>query len=137
MAFNIDILANSSALDRLIDWKLHSPGNLRRTGNRMSAITEGKHMQRQFTIELRVDYEDSGKNDEMRKACAAAARHVYATASLLAEGVKPQISVYSDDYFAGHEEIKMLEDTIQQGLDSIGSDETSVSSELMAAVRDA
>lgn len=94
-------------------------------------------MQRQFTIELRVDYEDNEKNDSMRQACAAAARHVFATASLLADGVKPQVSVYSDDYFAGHDEIKLLDDTIQQGKDFAGAgEEAPMSSELMNAVRD-
>lgn len=133
--FNIDLLANPDQLDKLLAWKLHSPSNSRRF--KLSAVTEGKHMQRQFNIELRVDYEDSGKNDEMRKACAAAARHVYAMAQLLADGVKPQIAIYSDDYFQGNQEIGLLEDTIQQGKDQVGGgEETEVSSELMGAVRD-
>jgi hypothetical protein len=129
--FNIDILANPDLLDKIIDWKMRAPNK------RWRYATEEQRMQRQFTIELRVDYADNEKNDAMRQACAAAARHVYATASLLSDGIKPQISVYSDDYFAGHDEIKLMEDTIQQGLDDTqGVEATEISSELMRAVRD-
>ena len=94
-------------------------------------------MQRQFTIELRVDYADNEKNDAMRTALQAAARHVYATAMLLADAVKPQIAIFSDDFFAGHEQIALLEDTIQAGKDEIGGEqETPVSDELLGAMRD-
>lgn len=134
--FNLDTTANPDMLERLIEWKLQSPSQHRRKGNRMTAITEGKQMQRQFNIELRVDYEDAGKNDEMKKACAHAARHMFATAQLLADGVKPQISIFSDDFFQGVETIALLEDTIQQGIEQIGQDgvEEQVSSDLMSAI---
>jgi len=98
-------------------------------------------MQRMFSIELRVDYADADKNETMRTALQHAARHVFATAQLLADnGVKPQIALYSDDFFAGHEEIALLEDVIQQGLDQQAggeatANEDGVSSELAAAVR--
>lgn len=136
--FNFDVLANPEVLDRLIEWKLQSPRHLRRDGNRTTAIAEGKQMQRQFNIELRVDYEDGDKNEEMKKACAHAARHMFATAQLLADGVKPQIAIFSDDFYQGVEEIKLLDDTIQQGIDAIGQQDTTetVSSELLGAVRD-
>lgn len=128
-----DILANPDMLDRLIDWKMGSPAQRRKE----SHIALGAPMQRQFTIELRVDYEDADKNETMRKACQAAARHVYATATLIADGVKPQIAIYADDFFSAHQEIELLEDTIQQGIDASQlKDEDPVSSELMAAVRD-
>ncbi len=73
----------------------------------------------------------------MRTALQAAARHVYATAVLLADAVKPQITIFSDDFFAGHEQIALLEDTIKEGKDLIGGEkETPVSDELMGAMRD-
>jgi hypothetical protein len=94
-------------------------------------------MQRQFTIELRVDYADAEKNDTMRTALQAAARHVYATAVLLADAVKPQIAIFSDDFFAGHEQITLLEDTIETGKQMIQcGDESPVSDELIKAMRD-
>lgn len=92
-------------------------------------------MQRQFTMELRVDYADNEKTKVMRQAMQQAARHVYATATLIADGVKPQIALFSDDFFTGHEQIELLEDTISQGVQAIdnGEPEEEISSELLAA----
>lgn len=97
-------------------------------------------MQRQFTIELRVDYADNEKNDAMRQALTAGARHIYATATLLADNVKPQIAIFSDDFFSGHEQIELLEDVIAQGvqqLEDAGVTQTEepISAELVAAAR--
>lgn len=97
-------------------------------------------MQRQFTIELRVDYADNEKNEAMRTALTSAARHVFATASLLADSVKPQIAIFSDDFFSGHEQIELLEDVIAQGvqqLEDAGVTQTEepISAELVAAAR--
>lgn len=131
-----NVTLETSLMDRLIDWKLRSPSMAKQMKN--SAITEEVHLIRQFTIELRVNYADNEKNDTMRSACAAAARHMFATANLLADGTKPEVAVWSDDWFAGKEEISLMQDVIQQGLDESGSElpEGEVSSELMAAVRD-
>ena len=94
-------------------------------------------MQRQFTIEIRVDYADNGKTDVMKKAMQQAARHVFATATLLADGVKPQVAVFSDDFFTGHEEIALLDDTITQGIEAIQAtgEQEVISNELLAATR--
>jgi hypothetical protein len=96
-------------------------------------------MQRMFTIEIRVDYADPDKNDAMRTACRQAGQHVNATACLLADGVKPDIAIWSDDFFAGRDEIELIEDTIQKGLDSIQGDAISdapVSDEMLNALRE-
>jgi len=135
--FEIDIIANPDVLDKLIEWKLRSPRHLRKS-RKLSAILEGDHMQRQITIELRVDYADNDKNETMRVAVAQAARHVYATAVLLADGIKPQVVAFSDDFFTGHEEIKLLDDVIQHGIDEtdMQGTEEQVSPDLMAAMKD-
>lgn len=118
-------------LDRMIDWRVDDP----RVGIGDPHTGRKERMQRQFTIELRVDYADNGKNDAMRKAMQAASRHIYATAALLSDGVKPQLAVFSDDYFQGHEEIQLLDDTIQQGIEELGGGaDEGVSSELAGAV---
>lgn len=95
-------------------------------------------MQRQFTIELRVDFADPGKLEALKQTLQQAARHTYATAQLLSDTPKTtQIAIYSDDFFTGHETIALLDDTIQQGLDAIGSEEsgdTGISSELLGAM---
>lgn len=135
--YHMDIIANSDDFNRLMDWKMKSPRLLQK--QKLSALARGAHMQRQFTVELRVDYADNDKNEVMRKALQHAARHVFATASLLADGIKPQVAVFSDDFFSGHEEIKLLNDVIQQGLDETETTagDSEISSELMAAVRNA
>ena len=91
-------------------------------------------MQRQFTIELRVDYADNEKNQSMRLACQQAAQHIFATANLLKDGQKPQIAVFSDDFYSGREEIELISSTIQAGLESIGGEDAQpVSNELLNA----
>jgi hypothetical protein len=130
------VTLETSLMDRLIDWNLRSPVVAKKM--KTSAIAEEAHLIRQFTIELRVNYADNEKNATMRSAVAQAARHMFATAQLLADGVKPDIAIFSDDWFSGREEIELLQDVIQQGLDEAGEavTEGEVSSELMAAVRD-
>lgn len=125
------LLCDQKTLDRLIEWKMDDP----RVGVGNAHTGRRQRMQRQFTIELRVDYADPEKNPSMQQALQAAARHVYATAVLLADGVKPQIAIFSDDFFTGHEVIALLEDTIARGVESIGGAEEGedISSELMAA----
>ena len=131
-----NVTAEPRVMDQIIDWKIRSPAM--KLKQKIGAITEEVHLIRQFTMELRVNYADDEKNITMRKAWAQAARHVNATAQLLSDGVKPDIAIYSDDWFAGKETIDLLEDVIQQGIDENGASDAgnSVSSELMAAVRD-
>lgn len=96
-------------------------------------------MQRQFTIEIRVDFADSDKLGPLKQTLIQAARHGYATAQLLSDNPKStRVAIFSDDFFTGHQEIALLEDVIQQGLDATGettSGSDSVSSELLAAVQ--
>lgn len=132
------------ACDDDIPWRRFYNGPLSASDNEWVAYLrwsnqlqeEKNKMQRQFTIELRVDYEDSEKNAVMRQACQAAARHMFATANLIKDGQKPQVAIFSDDFYSGHEDITLLEDTIQNGIDSLGgvSADDTVSSELLAAV---
>lgn len=136
--FHLNVDADPETINRLIDWRMRSPSVQKHLGTKLSALTEGSFMQRQFTVELRVDYADPDKNDVMKKALQAAARHMYATAVLLSDsGMKPEIMLCSDDFFSGNEEMKLLDDTIQQGLDETNlPDEAPVSDELLRAVRD-
>ena len=89
-------------------------------------------MQRLFTIELRVDYRDEAKNKIMEKAVQQAARHVYSTAGLLADNVKPQVVLYSHDYYTGHAEIPLLDDDIAAGNRAL--EEVSISAEMAEAL---
>ena len=103
-------------LDQLTRWKLGDP----RHKTRRQLKRDG--MYRQFTIDLRVDFTDQEKLKVVRQCIAAAARDVYATVSfLLDKGSEPQIAAYSDDGFAGHEDISILENTIQKGRDELAT----------------
>lgn len=123
-------------LNQLIEWKAGSPSSLRKY--KMDAIMRGAHMQRQFTIELRVDFADADKLPAITQTLQQAARHALATARLISDNPKStQVVIFSDDFYSGNQEISLLEDVIQTGLDatgetSSGSDE--ISSELMGAV---
>lgn len=129
-------------LDQLIEWKAGSIAVLRHY--KFPDVTPEKvrsiHMQRQFTIELRVDFADPDKLGPLTQTLQQAARHAYATAQLISDNPKStQIVIYSDDFFSGHQEIALLDDVIQHGLDATGetsSGSDGVSSELMAAVQD-
>ena len=93
-------------------------------------------MQRQWNIEIRADFADPEKNDAITQIVKQAARHCYANVALLSDQVKPNMACYSDDYFSGHEDINPLDDTIQQGLDAVGGDETAISEDMIQALKD-
>lgn len=123
-------------LNKLIEWKAGSIKSLKQY--RLHTITEGAHMQRQFSIELRVDFADAEKLIPLQQTLQQAARHALATARLISDNPKStQVAIYSEDFFSGHQQISLLDDVIQQGLDATG-EETSgsdtISSELMGAV---
>jgi hypothetical protein len=119
---NFDLLANPDILDKVILWRIER---------------ERKNpMQRMFNIEVRVDYADSDKNEEMKRAVRRAARHILAQAQLLADAVQPQAVAYADDFFSGHQEIALLEDDIGAALDEHGHEEHAVSQDLINAARE-
>lgn len=95
-------------------------------------------MQRQFTIELRVDFADSDKLQPLKQVLQQAARHAFATAQLISDNPKlTKVAIFSDDFFTGHEEISLMDDVIAEGLAQTGEtqsgDSGSISSELMSA----
>jgi hypothetical protein len=97
-------------LDRMVRWKLGDPKHKTRRQFKRDS------MYRQYTVDIRVDFTDQDKLAVVRKIMAQAGRHIYANVSLLLDkGSKPQVAVYSDDSFLGHEEISIMEDTVQAG----------------------
>lgn len=122
-------------MDRKIDWCAGRMAVLRHY--KLDTITRGAHMQRQFTVELRVDFADQEKLPALKQVLQQCARHAFATAQLLSDNPKTtQVAIFSDDFFSGHEEIKLLDDVIQDGLDAIGepSGTETLSSELVGAM---
>lgn len=124
--------------DAIIEWKSGSIAVLKHYHLPTDTITRGAHMQRQFTIELRVDFADAEKLPVLKGVLQQAARHAFATAQLISDNPKStKIAIFSDDFFTGHETIALLEDTIQQGLDATGetSGSDDISSELANAAK--
>src|SRR5271165_3883616 len=91
------VLACPDVLDRLIIWRMADPRYAERTAT--PNLKKGKVMQRQWTIEARADFADQEKNDAITEAIRRAAVHVNATIALLADGIKPQVVAFSDDFF--------------------------------------
>lgn len=95
-------------------------------------------MQRQWTIEARADFADQEKNEAITTAIRQAAVHVHAVMALLSDGQAPQVVCFSDDFFDGHQEIKLHEDKLGQAIEAHGGNmgEGKVSDELLQAARD-
>lgn len=65
---------------------------------------------RTVKIELRVDYSDPSKDDIIINAAKMAAKHLYTTATLIADSRQPQIALESGDMFSSAEEISLADD---------------------------
>ena len=97
------------------------------------------NIQRQWTIEARADFADQEKNDAISEAVRRAAVRINATIALLADGIKPQVVAFSDDFFAGHEDIALMPDSIGAAIAEHAEDvggEAPVSEEMLQAMRD-
>ena len=119
-------------LDAIIEWKI---GNPRYKQFNQEQEQEQVMPQRQFTIELRVDYADEEKNVIMNMQLARQARHLLATATLLSDGQMPTIAAFSEDFFIGKAEIDLMLDAIGEGVKDMKAGEDSVSQELLDAFK--
>ena len=119
-------------LDAIIEWKI---GNPRYKQFNQEQEQEQVMPQRQFTIELRVDYADEEKNAIMNTQLARQARHLLATATLLSDGQTPTIAAFSEDFFIGKAEIDLMLDAIGEGVKDMKPGEDSVSQELLDAFK--
>lgn len=117
-------------LDAIIEWKLGNPRYKQFNQEQEQAMP-----QRQFTIELRVDYADEEKNAIMNMQLARQARHLLATATLLSDGQTPTIAAFSEDFFIGKAEIDLMLDAIGEGVKDMKAGEDSVSQELLDAFK--
>jgi hypothetical protein len=122
-----------ACVNSLIDWKVDQVLEIK------ALRQKGEHtMQYQFTIEVRVDFEDTGKLEQMKSGVAYAGRHVLAIGRLLADKTQPSIAMFSDDFFNGAEQIDLLHDIIQQGKDiPVAADvaDSSISQEMIDAMK--
>lgn len=88
---------------------------------------------------MRVDFADRDKLPAIKKSLLIAARHCFATASLLSDTPKTtQIAIFSNDFFSPPEEIELMDDLIQQGIDDTAGEgqtpDDNISAELAKAV---
>ncbi len=100
-------------------------------------ILKGDQMQRQWTIEARADFSDPDKNEFIERIVRQAAVHVNANMALLMDNNQPpQVVAYSDDFFDGHKELSLYQDTLGQAIKDHPLPEAPVSPELIAAMND-
>lgn len=92
-------------------------------------------MDRLYTMELRVDFKDDMKRATMERAFRQAARHINATAALLADHIKPQMIVFYHDYMAGHKELNLLETSDGPMPVLADAEDPGVSEELLEAMK--
>lgn len=99
-------------------------------------------MQRSFTIELRVEYADEAKYEQIKGMLRSAALHLHASAALIADGQKPDIVISGTDFFHGFEDIKLFDDTIAKGQAAIataddpeGKNQGDISQDLLDAMK--
>jgi hypothetical protein len=70
---------------------------------------KGRNM-RTFTIELRVDHDDPEKDEIIKEAGMAVAKHWYTKALLIKDRQKPMVAMHSNDFFAQEDQINLAED---------------------------
>lgn len=102
----------------------------------MPDLTKRSHCQ--WTIEMRAHCSDA-EREAITETVRKLARHGDATLKLLpnATAMKPEVVCYGDDFFVGHFDVSMLDDSIAEAISaqSLGEDE-GVSDELLQAARD-
>jgi hypothetical protein len=125
---------NPDVLDELIVWRMNDPRYTDRTNH-----VKGLAMQRQWTIEARADFADPEKNEFITRIIREAAVHVHANMALLMDnGQAPQCVCFSDDFFDGHQEIKLHEDKLGNAIKEHGDQMSGggVSQELLDAANE-
>lgn len=137
------ILADPYRMDKMIAWRMGDPRYRDKVQSRrfQERAAREQTMQRQWNIEARADFEDPEKNAVITEAVRRAAVNVNATIALLLQadgyGQKPQVVCYSDDFFIGHQEIALLDDTLGKALETHdATEQEAISPELIAAAKE-
>lgn len=94
--------------------------------------------QRTFSMELRMDCQDDGKYESMKKRMMILGRQAITHAAMLSQGldIQPQVAMFTDDFYGKHEVISLMDDAVVKGLEEIGGEEeTEVDPELAAAMK--
>ncbi len=85
---------------------------------------EDRKMQRQWSIEARVNLSGIEKPEAVIEAVTVAVRNagVHLNAQLALLGVPQEVVMFSDDFFTGHADIAMMQDTLGKAVEGV-SDE--------------
>lgn len=84
-----------------------------------NAYRDGRNkMRRTYTLEVKIDFDDESRHDQMRKVLREAGRSAYALAMLLADNRQPQIALRSEDFFEGTQEILIKDDDDEETTDA-------------------
>lgn len=75
-------------------------------------------MRRTYTLEVKIDFDDESRHDQMRKVLREAGRSAYALALLLADNRQPMIALRSEDFFEGTQEILIKDDEDDETTDA-------------------
>jgi hypothetical protein len=119
-------------IDARLEWMLDRKRNWR--------DQRGNNMQDQFTIEIRVDFEDKGKIEEVQKLVCSMARTLVANVQLLGPACKPDCVIYSDNFMSPPEKLDLYADLIGKGNQELAAiaektGEEVVSAEMLAAMK--
>jgi hypothetical protein len=128
LVYKPDLAAAPGALDKMIVWKLREP-------KPSNSGAYANMAQRQWTIEVRADFSDPAKNAEIKQLVQQHAVSLHAFTALLSDVQPPQVVCFSEDFFEGHQEIALHENTlgaaIKEHMPAMGAPEE-VSDEMRA-----
>ncbi len=129
------ITMQGNELNAYIAWAFNSP----RVWKEFKWQVKGKTMaQQEWTIQARVD---CGPDEQVaiKVAVQRLARHLLTQISLspTLRG-KVQVVCYSEDFFNGHQDIALIDDTVSEAISGLpdGHQDEGVSRDLLDAVRD-
>lgn len=84
-----------------------------------TTLNDGRSkMRRTYTLEVKIDFDDESRHDQMRKVLREAGRSAYALAMLLADNRQPQIALRSEDFFEGTQQILIKDDEDEETTDA-------------------
>lgn len=63
---------------------------------------------RTYSLDLRIDFNDKARHDDIKKAMRRAAKQLFTQASLLSDGRTPEVALRSEDFFEGTSDIEVV-----------------------------
>lgn len=129
------LLADPVQTHGFIDWRMGDPQILRHF--KELHPQEGKTVaEKQFTLELRVDFSDPEKYEVVKVHLAKLARQLTAKCKLLMDnGIKPRCALHSDNFFMAPEAIDSMEGVISRDDAAADVEEEQVSAEMLEAMK--